>query len=96
MPSTEHVPAERRLLGIDLGGAASTTTGFALLTGARRPKLDMVGGQPKAKSPAVAEDALLALVDSCQPPVLAIDAPLTLPPCLTCPSYCRAPVLTAS
>ncbi len=79
------------MLGIDLGGAASSTTGFALLIGGARPRLDSVGRQPEAKTPAAAEDAPLALVDSCQPSVLAIDAPLTLPPCLTCPSYCRGP-----
>lgn len=87
----EHVPAQRRVLGIDLGGAASWTTGFAVLAGADRPELVAIGRQPKGKSPAAAEDALLALIDQSEATLLAIDAPLTLPPCLTCPSYCRGP-----
>ena len=92
MPSTEHVPStRRRSLGIDLGGAASPTTGYALLQGATRPRLVDAGRRGKGKSPADSESKLLALVDEAAPDVLAIDAPLTLPPCLTCPSYCRGP-----
>jgi predicted nuclease with RNAse H fold len=95
VPSTEQVPVnDRRVLGIDLGGASSATTGYALLTGPDLPTLASVGTQPKFKSPAVSEDELLALVDQSEPSILAIDAPLTLPPCLTCPSYCRGPGAT--
>jgi predicted nuclease with RNAse H fold len=46
---------------------------------------------PAARTPIEAEDALLALVDRLKPDLLAIDAPLTLPPCLSCPSSCRGP-----
>ncbi|MHB8660144.1 MAG: DUF429 domain-containing protein [Solirubrobacteraceae bacterium] len=90
MEATGHVHPTR-VLGIDLGGAASPTTGYAVLTGVARPILEEVGRMPKAKSPCESEDALLHLVDSVAPTVLAVDAPLTLPPCLTCPSYCRGP-----
>lgn len=44
-----------------------------------------------SSSPKEAEARLLALVDDWSPQVVAIDAPLTLPPCLTCPAYCRGP-----
>lgn len=49
------------------------------------------GALPVAGSPLDAEVALLDLIDSLRPDVLTIDAPLTLPPCLTCPSHCRGP-----
>jgi predicted nuclease with RNAse H fold len=80
-----------RALGIDLGGASSATTGFALVEGAHQPRVSRVGLLPAGESPAYAEAALLALIDDAGPDVLAIDAPLTLPPCMTCPSYCRGP-----
>jgi predicted nuclease with RNAse H fold len=81
----------RRILGIDLGGAASPTTGYALLGGAGVPELVAAGRPLKSANPADAEERLLALIDDWQPDVVAIDAPLTLPPCLSCPSYCRGP-----
>lgn len=91
MPATEHVPCQQRVLGIDLGGAASATTGFAMLSGTAHPTLEGAGLQPKSKSPVDSEEALVAVVDECEPTLLALDAPLTLPPCLTCPSYGRGP-----
>jgi predicted nuclease with RNAse H fold len=78
-------------LGIDLDGASSKTTGFAVIEGARRPRLTQANELPLAKSPARSERDLVDLVDRVAPDVLAIDAPLTLPPCLTCPAYCRGP-----
>jgi predicted nuclease with RNAse H fold len=81
----------RRVLGIDLGGASSRTTGYAVIEGVRRPLLRAAGEQPLARPPAKAEHELLELIDRVGPEVVAIDAPLTLPPCMTCPSYCRGP-----
>lgn len=93
--NTRHVPpstvGRRRILGIDLGGSASATTGFALLEGRVRPALRDAGHLARSSSPKAAEEALLRLIDESGPDVVAIDAPLTLPPCLTCPSYCRGP-----
>ena len=91
MGDREHVPAQRRVLGIDLGGASSDTTGYAVLEGSDLPALLAAGRPTKASSPAESEEVLLALVDEWTPAAVAIDAPLTLPPCLTCPSYCRGP-----
>ena len=79
------------MLGIDLAGASSAKTGFALIEGRESPCLIEADALPIAASPLHAEAALLGLIDSVKPDVLAIDAPLTLPPCLTCPSYCRGP-----
>ncbi len=83
--------ASVRVLGIDLGGASSDTTGFVVLEGHGRPEILTAGRPGKGSSPRDAEERLLALVDDHRPDVVAIDAPLTLPPCLTCPSYCRGP-----
>lgn len=90
MASTEHVPG-RRVLGIDLAGASSAKTGFAVVEGHEAPVLLEADLLPRAKSPAQAERELLELIDRCKVNRLAIDAPLTLPPCLTCPAYCRGP-----
>lgn len=90
MTPMEHVPA-RRALGIDLGGAASDTTGYVVLEGTDRPVVAAAGRPAKSATPREAEERLLALVDDCSPTVVAIDAPLTLPPCMTCPSYCQGP-----
>jgi predicted nuclease with RNAse H fold len=46
---------------------------------------------PRAKSPAEADERLLELVRGAKPDILAIDAPLTLPPCLRCSAACRGP-----
>ncbi|MGH2973559.1 MAG: DUF429 domain-containing protein [Solirubrobacterales bacterium] len=80
-----------KTLGIDLAGASSGKTGWAVVEGKRTPHLTDAGLQPVAKTPGEAELSLLELIDGVEPYVLAIDAPLTLPPCLTCPSYCRGP-----
>jgi predicted RNase H-like nuclease len=83
--------APRTVLGIDLGGALQATTGFAVLTGSRQPKLGRFGVLEKATTAAAAEETLLELIDHERPDVVAVDAPLTLPPCLSCPSFCRGP-----
>jgi predicted nuclease with RNAse H fold len=93
--NTRQVPpsgiTKRRVLGIDLGGASSKTTGYALLEGYENPVLDRAELVAARPSPKESEKALLRLIDETAPEVVAIDAPLTLPPCLTCPSYCRGP-----
>jgi predicted nuclease with RNAse H fold len=85
------VTKQTRVLGIDLGGASSDTTGYALLGGADKPRLLAAGTVAPGSDPQDAEAHLLGLIDGSSPDVVAIDAPLTLPPCLTCPSYCRGP-----
>jgi predicted nuclease with RNAse H fold len=82
---------ERRVLGIDLGGARMATTGYVALEGDRRARIAAAGTLPKGKTADAAEQRLLELVEDCRPSLIAIDAPLTLPPCLTCPAYCRGP-----
>lgn len=89
--SSPFVTTKRRALGIDLGGASSNTTGYALLEGAPKPVIRAAGTVTRGSSPQDAEAHLLGLIDDSSPDVVAIDAPLTLPPCLTCPSYCRGP-----
>jgi len=91
MQSTEQVPGHRRVIGIDLGGAASATTGFALLEGQDRPAFVEAKVLPQLNSPQQSETQLLKVIDDARVDVIAIDAPLTLPPCLTCPTYCRGP-----
>jgi len=87
----EHVPSKRTVLGIDLGGASSLTTGYAVLAGGGTPRIEASGILAAGAGPKDAEDNLLALVDEWKPAVIAVDAPLTLPPCMTCPSFCRGP-----
>lgn len=93
MNSTRHVPPSGECLGIDLGGARMDTTGWALLVGGTRPRLHACGLLAKSKTADAAERVLRELVEEHAPAVLAVDAPLTLPPCLTCPSSCRGPGL---
>jgi predicted nuclease with RNAse H fold len=81
----------RRVLGIDLGGARMGTTGVALLEGRGRPRVASAMKLPKAKTAERAERRLLELIEDALPDAVAIDAPLTLPPCLTCPPFCRGP-----
>lgn len=81
----------RTVLGIDLGGALQATTGYAVLSGIRRPKLKSVGVLPRSASADAAERLLLELLDEWRPSLVAVDAPLTLPPCLVCPSSCQGP-----
>lgn len=85
--------AARTVLGIDLGGALQATTGYAVLTGKRKPRVLAAGVIKKAKSADVAEDRLLDLLGGHKPDLVAMDAPLTLPPCLSCPSFCQGPGL---
>lgn len=88
--TTRHV-AFVKALGIDLGGASRRTTGYALMEGSDWPSLEAVGMIEVGRRPIETEVALLEAIDASAPDVVAVDAPLTLPPCLTCPSYCRGP-----
>jgi len=81
----------KTILGIDLGGALQATTGYAVLTGLRRPSLEVAGVMPKSRSADAAEQGLVDLLDRWKPTLVAVDAPLTLPPCLVCPSSCQGP-----
>jgi predicted nuclease with RNAse H fold len=85
----------RRSLGLDLGGASSRTTGIVVLEGARRPVRVGLDPEPqvlpRARTPADADERVLELVRDARPDVVAIDAPLTLPPCLRCSVACRGP-----
>jgi predicted nuclease with RNAse H fold len=67
------------------------TTGYVALEGGRSASVAAAGTLPKGKTADAAERRLLELVEDCRPSLIAIDAPLTLPPCLTCPAYCRGP-----
>lgn len=95
VPSTRYVPPlpGRRVLGIDLGGARMATTGYVLLQGhgEGRPQVADYGILPRASTAERAERRLLQLIVDGRPDVLAVDAPLTLPPCLTCPAFCGGP-----
>lgn len=90
--ATRHVPpsgrSPRRILGIDLGGALQYTTGYALV---EEDRLLEAGLLTKSTDADHAEQRLLELLERFRPTIVAVDAPLTLPPCLTCPSYCRGP-----
>jgi hypothetical protein len=79
------------VLGIDLGGARMRTTGVVLLAGTGQPRVLAASVLPRAKTAEQAERSLLDFIEDAQPDVVAVDAPLTLPPCLTCPSFCRGP-----
>lgn len=78
----------REVVGIDLGGASSRTTGWVRLAGDVRPRVEEAALLKPGRSPAETEEALLAKIVSTRPEALAIDAPLTLPPCLTCRREC--------
>ncbi len=88
----EQVPSrERRVLGIDLGGARMRTTGAVLLVGTERPRVVAGSVLSRGKTAEQAERSLLEFIGEARPTVVAVDAPLTLPPCLTCPTFCRGP-----
>jgi len=88
----ELVPSdERRVLGIDLGGARMRTTGVVLLVGTDRPRVLAASVLSRGKNAEEAERTLLEVIEKARPTVVAVDAPLTLPPCLSCPSFCRGP-----
>lgn len=67
------------------------TTGVVLLVGSDEPRVVDVAVLSKGPTAEEAENALLKVVEDASPTVVAIDAPLTLPPCLTCPNFCRGP-----
>jgi hypothetical protein len=91
MPSTEQVPGHgRRVLGIDLGGSSMGTTGWVLLRDKAGMSVVDAGHLTKAGA-GEAEQKLVDLITAHAPEIVAVDAPLTLPPCLTCPAYCRGP-----
>ena len=78
-----------RVLGIDLGGAVTRSTGYALIEPEdSKPNVVEVGILPKAKTPAEGEEALLKLITDRRPDLIAVDAPLTLPPCMSCNLGC--------
>jgi predicted nuclease with RNAse H fold len=79
-----------RTLGIDLAGVTGAT-GYAMIEVGEGPRLGEAGLVPVKGSPLESEERLLGLIDRLEPERIAIDAPLTLPPCLTCPPYCRGP-----
>lgn len=79
------------MLGIDLGGARMRTTGTVLLAGTDRPRVHAASVLSKGKTAEQAEKALLHVIEDARPSLVAVDAPLTLPPCLSCPSFCRGP-----
>jgi predicted nuclease with RNAse H fold len=79
-----------RTLGIDLAGVTGAT-GYAMIDEDQGPRLCEAGLVPVKGSPLAAEERLLGLIDRLEPDRIAIDAPLTMPPCLTCPPYCRGP-----
>jgi predicted nuclease with RNAse H fold len=85
----------RRCLGLDLGGASSPTTGVAVVDSSRRPARIVDNPAPQVlttrRSPLEAEQRLVEFVRECRPDVVAIDAPLTLPPCMSCSGGCRGP-----
>lgn len=82
--------SERRILGIDLAGVTGKT-GYAVLEGGSRPHLMEAALLPKEPTPLLAEESLVDLIDRISPDRLTIDAPLTLPPCLTCSDHCQGP-----
>jgi predicted nuclease with RNAse H fold len=68
-----------------------STTGAVLLTGTDRPTVASASVLAKAPTAERAERGLLELIEDARPGLVAVDAPLTLPPCLSCPSFCRGP-----
>jgi len=83
--------SERTVLGIDLAGVTGKT-GYVALTGSDRPRLTKSGLVKREKqNPKEGERRLRELVDSVRPNIVAIDAPLTLPPCTTCSASCQGP-----
>ena len=67
------------------------TTGWVLLEGTQRPHVAGAGTLAKGPTANDSEGALLGLITSMRPDVVAIDAPLTLPPCMSCPAFCLGP-----
>ena len=80
-----------RFVGIDLGGARGKTTAVAVLAATGDGDVYDVEVQKVAPRWSVdgieepwSDDALVALIDTSEATVVAVDAPLTLPACLRC------------
>ena len=84
---------DRRVLGIVLGGARSATTARALLVPGHgdRPRLASHELLAARTTALLSEDALWSALESASASVVAVDAPLTLPPCLRCSAACTGP-----
>lgn len=67
------------------------TTGFVVLEGEEHPRVVAADWLRKSKTADEAERRLLGLIEEWRPSLVAVDAPLTLPPCMSCPSFCRGP-----
>lgn len=82
MKATEHVP--RRIVGIDLAGVRSATTGWAEATyDLGVPVLRWAGLLKRASTPLLGEQLIRERLQPLKPDdVVVIDAPLTLPPAL--------------
>lgn len=52
-----------RALGIDLGGGAVETTGFAVVDGEAEPSLEQLGMLDRGRTPLEAEDTLVDIID---------------------------------
>jgi predicted nuclease with RNAse H fold len=88
----ERVPGNgRTMIGVDLGGARMATAGIAVLSGTDSPRATSASRLPKATTAERAERRLLEVIEDARPDVVAMDAPLTLPRCLSSPSCCHAP-----
>ena len=87
------VAAMRRVVGLDLGGVTQRTTGVAALEGSARPRLCHAELIQLSRSTGdrEAENRLVETLARFEPEVLAIDAPLTLPPCMSCAAHCPGP-----
>lgn len=91
--TTRHVAFfmdPRTVIGVDLAGVTGAT-GLTVLSGTERPRVISAELVETGGSPLEAEERLLARIDAFAPDLIAIDAPLTLPPCMSCPSHCRGP-----
>lgn len=100
-------PTDVKVLGIDLGGAKSGTTGWSMIEAQAdgSPLLTETGTLPRPRTAkgnraSIGEETLYALIKDQSPNLLAVDAPLTLPPCVMCtsakcgipgPSGCKSP-----
>ncbi len=82
MEATEHVP--HRVVGIDLAGVRSKTTGWAEATiEGGIAAVSAVGVLPQARTPLAGESLIRQRLQHLAPgDVVVIDAPLTLPPAL--------------
>jgi predicted nuclease with RNAse H fold len=87
------VAAQRLVVGVDLGGAVSATTALAVLAGKRAERPDLVRAEllPAAPDPATGEDVLWRAIAELRADVVAVDAPLTMPPCVCCSESCAGP-----